>query len=50
MQYQGETTNVFISVAAVVFQITFYAEMHVNDIFFIFNINTSKWSKKYKPH
>jgi hypothetical protein len=37
----------FGSVVAVAFQITFYVEMHANDIFFyflkiIFNISTSK--------
>jgi hypothetical protein len=41
-------------VVAGVFQIAFRAEMHVNNFFFkkkiIFNISTSKRSKKYKPH
>jgi hypothetical protein len=36
------------------FQIVFRAEMHANDFFFkkkiIFDISTSKRSKKYKPH
>ena len=44
----------FGSVVAVAFQIIFRAEIHVNDFFYflkiIFNISTSKWSKKYKPH
>jgi len=39
----------------VTFQITFYAEMHVNDVFFyflkiIFDISTSKQFKTYKPY
>ena len=42
------------SMIAVAFQITFRAEIHVNDFFYflkiIFNISTSKRSKKYKPH
>jgi hypothetical protein len=42
----------FDSVVAVVFQITFRAEMHANDVFFffkkiIFDINTSKRFKIY---
>jgi hypothetical protein len=41
-------------VIAVVFQIAFRAEIHVNDFFYflkiIFNISTSKRSKRYKPH
>jgi hypothetical protein len=45
---------VFGSVVAVAFQITFRAEIHANDFFYflkiIFNISTSKRSKKYKPH
>jgi len=45
---------VFGSVVAVAFQIAFRAEIHVNDFFYflkiIFNISTSKRSKKYKPH
>jgi hypothetical protein len=40
------------SVVAVTFQITFRAEMHVNDVFLffkiIFDISTSKRSKTYK--
>jgi hypothetical protein len=41
------------SVVVIAFQITFCAEMHVNDVFFIFlkiifDINTSKRSKTYK--
>jgi hypothetical protein len=46
--------SVFGSVIVVVFQIVFRAEIHVNDVFYflkiIFNISTSKRSKKYKPH
>jgi hypothetical protein len=43
----------FGNVVAVAFQITFRAEMHVNDIFFyflkiIFDISTLKQSKTYK--
>jgi hypothetical protein len=43
------------SVIAVAFQIAFRVEIHANDIFFIFlkiifNISTSKRSKKYKLH
>jgi hypothetical protein len=45
---------VFGSVVAGAFQIAFRAEMHVNDFFYflkiIFDISTSKRSKKYKPH
>jgi len=45
---------VFGSIVAVVFQITFRTEIHVNNIFYflkiIFNISTSKRSKKYKPY
>jgi len=45
---------VFDSVVAVTFQIAFRAEIHVNDFFYflkiIFDISTSKRSKKYKPH
>jgi len=44
----------FGSVVAVAFQITFHAEMHVNDVFLffkiIFDINTSKRSKTYKSY
>jgi len=46
--------SVFGSVVAGAFQITFRAEMHANDFFYflkiIFDISTSKRSKKYKPH
>jgi hypothetical protein len=46
--------SVFGSVVVVAFQIAFRAEIHVNDFFYflkiIFNINTSKRYKKYKPH
>jgi hypothetical protein len=46
--------SVFDSVVTVAFQITFRAEIHANDFFYflkiIFNISTSKRSKKYKPH
>jgi hypothetical protein len=47
--------RVFGSVVVVVaFQIAFCAEIHANDFFYflkiIFDINTSKRSKKYKPH
>jgi len=45
---------VFDSVVAGVFQIAFRAEIHANDFFhflkIIFDISTSKRSKKYKPH
>jgi len=45
---------VFGSVVVVAFQIIFRAEIHANDFFYflkiIFNISTSKRSKKYKPH
>jgi hypothetical protein len=48
------TKSVFDSVVAVAFQIAFRAEIHANDFFYflkiIFNISTSKRSKKYKPH
>jgi hypothetical protein len=41
-------------VVVVVFQIAFRAEIHVSDVFLflkiIFDISTSKRSKKYKPH
>jgi hypothetical protein len=43
-----------VCVVAVVFQIAFHAEIHANDFFYflkiIFDISTSKRSKKYKPH
>jgi hypothetical protein len=46
--------SVFDSVVAVAFQIAFRAKIHANDFFYflkiIFNISTSKRSKKYKPH
>jgi hypothetical protein len=49
-----QTKSVFGSVVAVAFQIAFRAEIHANDFFYflkiIFNISTSKRSKKYKPH
>jgi hypothetical protein len=45
---------VFGSVVAGAFQIAFRAEIHANDFFYflkiIFDISTSKRSKKYKPH
>jgi len=45
---------VFDSVVVIAFQIAFYAEIHANNFFYflkiIFDINTSKRSKKYKPH
>jgi len=45
---------VFGSVVAGAFQIAFHAEIHANDFFYflkiIFDISTSKRSKKYKPH
>jgi hypothetical protein len=45
---------VFGSVVAGAFQIAFRVEMHANDFFYflkiIFDISTSKRSKKYKPH
>ena len=45
----------FGSVVAVAFQITFRAEIYVNNVFsffknFIFNISTSKRSKTYKSY
>jgi len=46
--------SVFDSVVAVAFQITFRVEIHANNFFYflkiIFDISTSKRSKKYKPH
>jgi len=46
--------RVFDSVVMVAFQIAFCAEIHANDFFYflkiIFDISTSKRSKKYKPH
>jgi hypothetical protein len=46
--------SVFGSVVAGAFQIAFRTEMHANDFFYflkiIFDISTSKRSKKYKPH
>jgi hypothetical protein len=46
--------SVFYGVVVVAFQITFHAEIHVNDFFYflkiIFNISILKRSKKYKPH
>jgi hypothetical protein len=46
---------VYGSVIAVTFQITFHAEIYVNDVFFIFlkiifDISTSKQSKIYKTY
>jgi hypothetical protein len=45
---------VFGSVVMVAFQIAFRVEIHANDVFsflkIIFDINTSKQSKKYKPY
>jgi len=45
---------VFDNVVVVAFQIAFRAEIHANDFFYflkiIFNISTSKQSKKYKSH
>jgi hypothetical protein len=45
---------VFGSVVVVVFQIIFRAEIYINNFFYflkiIFDISTSKQSKKYKPH
>jgi hypothetical protein len=44
----------FGSMIAVVFQITFNVEIHVNDVFYflkiIFNISTSKQFKTYKSY
>jgi hypothetical protein len=49
-----QSKSVFGSVVAGAFQIAFRAEMHANDFFYflkiIFDISTSKRSKKYKPH
>jgi len=46
--------RVFGSVVVVAFQIAFCTEIHANDFFYflkiIFDISTSKRSKKYKPH
>jgi len=46
--------DVLGSVVTGAFQIVFHAEIHVNDFFYflkiIFDISTSKRSKKYKPH
>jgi len=46
--------SVFDSMVAGAFQIAFHAKIYVNDVFFkkkiIFDISTSKRSKKYKPH
>jgi len=46
--------RVFGSVVVVAFQIAFRAEIHANDFFYflkiIFDMSTSKRSKKYKPH
>jgi hypothetical protein len=51
---RGLLISVFGSVVAGAFQIVFRAEMHANDFFYflkiIFDISTSKRSKKYKPH
>jgi hypothetical protein len=51
---EGSGIDMFGSVVAVAFQITFHAEMHVNDVFLffkiIFDINTSKRSKTYKSY
>jgi hypothetical protein len=45
---------VFDSVVAVAFQIAFRVKIHANNFFYflkiIFDINTSKQSKKYKLH
>jgi hypothetical protein len=45
---------VFGNVVVVAFQIAFRAEIHANDFFYflkiIFDISTSKRSKRYKPH
>jgi hypothetical protein len=40
--------NMFGSVVVFAFQIIFRAEMHVNDVFFIFNISRTKRFKTYK--
>jgi len=51
---RGRLREVFRSVVVVAFQIVFLVEIHVNDFFYflkiIFDISTSKRSKKYKPH
>jgi hypothetical protein len=48
------TKNLFGSVIAGDFQITFHVKIHVNDFFhflkIIFKISTSKRSKTYKPY
>jgi hypothetical protein len=49
-----KASGMFGSVVAVVFQITFRAEMHTNDFFYflkiIFDISTSKQFKTYMPY
>jgi hypothetical protein len=46
--------SMFGNVVAGAFQITFLVKMHVNDFFYflkiIFDINTSKQFKMYKPY
>jgi len=50
----SSSKSVFVSVVAGAFQIAFHAEMHANHFFYflkiIFDISTSKRSKKYKPY
>jgi hypothetical protein len=49
-----QSKSVFGSVVTVAFQIAFRAEIHANNFFYflkiIFDISTSKRSKKYKLH
>jgi hypothetical protein len=49
-----QLVSIFYSVVAVAFQITFRAEIYVNNFFYflkiIFNINTLKQSKTYKSY
>jgi hypothetical protein len=51
---RGRLREVLGSVVVIAFQIVFLVEIHVNDFFYflkiIFDISTSKRSKKYKPH
>jgi len=50
----GDDTRMFGSVVVVAFQITFRAEIYVNNFFYflkiIFDISILKQSKKYKPY
>jgi hypothetical protein len=50
----NSSSSVFGNVVAGAFQIAFRAKIHANDFFYflkiIFDISTSKQSKKYKPY